>query len=253
MSHFNPPNLGKQPGVVSLCRALSKLGYCSRSAAEELIKSGHVKVNGRVETNPATRINLGSARLEAHNVPIGVERKIYLMLNKPRGLVTTTSDEQGRNTVYSCVKDHGLPWLPPVGRLDKASEGLLLFTNDSAWASGLLDPAGHISRTYHVQIRPPVNDSLIEKLSRGIDADGEILTASRISVLRSGEKTSWLEIVLHEGKNRHIRRMLETCGVEVERLIRIAIGDLKLGNLRKGDFRFLDLNEIHRLTSRRPK
>src|SRR5437016_5686526 len=108
MSHLNLRNLGKEPAVVSLCRALSKLGYCSRSAAEDLIKSGHVKVNGRVELNPATRVNLGSARLEAHNVPIGVERKIYLMLNKPRGLVTTTSDEQGRDTVYSCFKDHGL-------------------------------------------------------------------------------------------------------------------------------------------------
>jgi pseudouridine synthase len=128
------------------------------------------------------------------------------MLNKPRGLVTTTSDEKGRDTVFSCFEGHALPHLSPVGRLDKASEGLLLFTNDNAWANAITDPATHVPKTYHVQVSALADDSLLAKLRRSVEDEGERLKLQTVSLLRQGEKNSWLEITLDEGRNRHIRR-----------------------------------------------
>ena len=133
------------------------------------------------------------------------------MLNKPRGVVTTASDEKGRATVYSLL-DETLPWVGPVGRLDKASEGLLLLTNDSEWAARISDPGSHLDKIYHVQVGALAGEALAAKLSQGVFAGGELLRAKRARVLRSGEKNTWLEIVLDEGKNRQIRRMLNTLG-----------------------------------------
>lgn len=164
------------------------------------------------------------------------------MLNKPRGLLTTASDEKGRPTIYSLL-DRSQSWLAPVGRLDKASEGLLLLTNDSEWGQRILDPATHLDKTYHVQVNVVADSALLLKLRRGVQQGGERLDAKRVQVIRAGAKNSWLEIVLDEGKNRQIRRMLEACGVEVARLIRIAIGPLQLGNLAKGQTRALTAQE----------
>jgi 23S rRNA pseudouridine2605 synthase len=166
------------------------------------------------------------------------------MLNKPRGLVTTASDERGRETVYQCLAGAGLPFLGPVGRLDQASEGLLLFTNDTAWAARLTSPAGGVEKTYQVQIDVRVEDDWVGRLVEGIEEGGDRLRARRARVLRRGSKTSWLEVVLDEGRNRQLRRMLEGLGVEVLRLVRVAIGRLELGDLPKGSWRHLTRAEV---------
>ncbi len=230
----------RRPGAeVSLARALSKLGFCSRSQARHLIVGGRVRVNGEVESSLASWVDLVNDQIEVDDRPVLAKRKVYIMLNKPRGLVTTTTDEKGRPTVYSCLTDASLPWLFPVGRLDKASEGLLLFTNDTRWADRVLDPGHHLERRYHVQVDQLLDAHALDAMMVGVENAGDRLTARRVGVLRHGSRTCWLEMVLDEGKNRHIRRMLSTIGVQVKRLVRVAIGPLELGDLRKGDFRHL--------------
>ena len=229
---------------VGLARALSKLGYCSRQQAVELIRQGKVRLNGSTPKNPETPVRLGTDRIEVQGQSLESAEKTYLMLNKPRGIVTTASDEKGRDTVYSLLPS-GLTWLAPVGRLDKASEGLLLFTNDSAWNARITDPATHLDKTYHVQIAAVADASLIENLERGVETErNEVLRCKRATLLRSGEKNSWLELILDEGKNRHIRRMLDAFGIEVRRLIRVSIGPLQLGDLPKGAHRPLTSAEL---------
>jgi len=218
---------------------LSKLGYCSRSDAFDLIRLGHVRLNGGVCRNPEAPVREQQDRIEVDGVAPVDRAKIYLMLNKPRGVVTTASDEKGRETVYAYL-DKALPWVAPVGRLDKASEGLLLFTNDSEWAARLVDPESHLDKIYHVQIGAIADDRLIESFTKGVNAgSGQALRAKRAQILRGGKKNTWLEIVLDEGKNRHIRRMLAPLGIEVRRLIRVAIGPLQLGELSKSASRML--------------
>ncbi len=232
-----------------LARVLSKLGHCSRSQAALLVREGRVKLNGRVRRDPETPVRLGTDSIEIDDAPVRAAERLYVMLNKPRGLVTTATDELGRDTVYSCFKDAALPHLPAVGRLDKASEGLLLFTNDNAWANAITDPATHLDKTYHVQIAALADDALIDRLVKGITDEGVLLKVKRATVLRHGEKNSWLEIVLDEGRNRHIRRLLEALEIEVLRLVRISIGPLKLGDLTKGQWRRLTAGEIGALRS----
>jgi len=165
------------------------------------------------------------------------------MLNKPRGIVTTACDEKGRDTVYSLLSKD-LQWLAPVGRLDKASEGLLLFTNDSEWAARITDPATHLDKTYHVQLSVVAGQPLIDSLLQGIATPkDETLRAKRVKLLRAGEKNSWVELVLDEGKNRQIRRMFDALGIKVLRLIRVAIGTLQLGALPKSEYRSLHPDE----------
>jgi 23S rRNA pseudouridine2605 synthase len=226
-----------------LARALSKLGYCSRSAAAELIAAGRVRLNGSLTRNPEAPVRLGVDGIEVDGIRVGGSEKVYWMLNKPRGVVTTADDERGRETVYSGLPDE-LPWMGPVGRLDKASEGLLLLTNDSEWAARITAPASHLEKTYHVQIAAVADEVLLQGLRKGVQtADGELLRAKKARVIRGGEKNTWIEIALDEGKNRQIRRMLEVCGVEVLRLIRVAIGPLELGSLGKGAARELSRQE----------
>ncbi|HUR47080.1 MAG TPA: pseudouridine synthase [Candidatus Saccharimonadales bacterium] len=234
-----------QPGGgagTGLARVLSKLGYCSRSQAWDLIQAGRVAVNGAVIRDAEHRTNLGRDKIQVDGVEVRDKAKVYLMLNKPRGLVTTASDEQGRGTVYECLgtKD----FISPVGRLDKASEGLLLFTNDTAWAARITDPASHLDKTYHVQVNSVVNEALTRDMVAGIQTDEGLLKAKAVRVLRHGEKNSWLEVVLDEGKNRQIRRLVEGLGIEVLRLVRISIGPLSLGNLAKGQKRPLTQEEV---------
>jgi len=198
-----------------------------------------VRLNGATPRNPETPVRLGVDRIEVAGRPIRAAEKVYVMLNKPRGIVTSAADEKGRDTVYSLLPK-GRDWLAPVGRLDKGSEGLLLMTNDPEWAARITDPATHLEKSYHVQIAAKADERLMEALERGVETQkGEVLHAKRVSLLRAGEKNSWLEMILDEGKNRHIRRMLEAHGVEVLRLVRVAIGPLQLGDLPKGAFRAL--------------
>jgi 23S rRNA pseudouridine2605 synthase len=231
---------------IGLARALSKLGYCSRSQAGELIRVGRVQLNGSVRRDPETRTRLERDRITVDGHAIDSQAKIYLIMNKPRGVVTTASDEKGRETVYGVMQRAGksLPWVAPVGRLDKASEGLLLLTNDSEWGARITAPETHLEKTYHVQIGKVVDESFTQAMMNGIkSAEGDFLRAAQARLLRVGEKNCWLEVVLDEGKNRQIRRMLEALGVEVLRLMRVAIGPLQLGKLAKGDFRPLSAEE----------
>lgn len=231
-----------------LARALSKLGFCSRSRAAELIRMGKVSVNRAVRKNPEFPVVLGKDILVMDDESINAAKHVYLMLNKPRGLVTTASDEQGRDTVFTCFEGAKLPHLSPVGRLDKASEGLLLFTNDNVWADHITNPATGLDKTYHVQIEGPVDETQLARLRRGIhDEEVGPLVAKAVKILRTGEKNTWLEFTLDEGRNRHIRRLLEALEIEVLRLIRVKIGPLELGNLAKGKWRELSKNEVARL------
>ena len=228
---------------VGLARALSKLGYCSRSQAAELIRAGQVRLNGATRRDPETPVRLEQDLIEVNRHIVGPEAKLYLMLNKPRGAVTTASDEKGRDTVYAYLGEK-LPWVAPVGRLDKASEGLLLLTNDSEWAARISDPETHLDKTYHVQVGAVADERLLAALTNGVRTrDGELLRAKRAYVVRTGECNTWLEIVLDEGKNRQIRRMLEQSGIKVLRLVRVAVGPLALGELAKGKYRALAAEE----------
>jgi 23S rRNA pseudouridine2605 synthase len=231
---------------IGLARALSKLGYCSRAQAAELIRAGRVRLNGRVRRDPETPVRLGRDHIAVDDAAIAPQPKFYLMMNKPRGLVTTASDERGRETVYAALEKSGeaLPWVAPVGRLDKASEGLLLLTNDSEWGARIAAPDTHLEKIYHVQVASVSGEKLATALASGVRTnDGDFLRASRARLLRSGEKNCWLEIILDEGKNRQIRRMLAALGVEVLRLVRVAIGPLQLGKLAKGACRRLNAEE----------
>jgi 23S rRNA pseudouridine2605 synthase len=227
-----------------LARALSKLGYCSRSDAAELIHAGRVRVNGAVRRNPESPVWLGRDRIEVDARAVHAAPKVYWMMNKPRGAVTTACDERSRGTVYSYLPNH-LPWLAPVGRLDKASEGLLLFTNDSEWAARITAPSTHLDKTYHVQIDARADETLLSRLRSGVRVQNdELLRAKGVQALRCGEKNSWLVVVLDEGKNRQIRRMCEALGIEVLRLVRVAVGPLQLGNLPNGQSRELTPAEV---------
>lgn len=238
------PEGGKR---VTVARALSKLGFCSRTQAEALVLAGRVTVDGRKTTQLETWVDLATSKIAVDGKPIAAETFVYYMLNKPRGLVTTRHDPQGRPTVYDCLKHLDHAHLSPVGRLDKASEGLLLFTNDTEFAQALLDPETHVPKTYHVQIDRLVAPEKLAAFKNGVEHDGDMLQARRANILREGDRNAWLEIELDEGKNRQIRRMLETLDIEVLRLVRVAIGELPLGELPKGEIRPLTDDEVQML------
>jgi len=229
---------------------LSKLGHYSRSRAGELIRAGRVSLNGKIRHDPETPVSGKSNQIAVDGTVVEQQEKIYLMLNKPRGVLTTASDENGRETVYALLgtgknaAEARPPWLAPVGRLDKASEGLLLLTNDSEWGARIAAPETHLDKTYHVQVATVTDEEFIQTLVRGVKPrDGQVLRAKQARRLRAGDKNCWLEIILDEGKNRQIRRMMEEMGVEVLRLVRVAIGPLQLGGLAKGEHRILTADE----------
>jgi 23S rRNA pseudouridine2605 synthase len=230
-----------------VARMISKLGWGSRTQAAEWVREGRVRVNGRVVHNAELPVRRGIDRIEIDGQEPVPARRIALMLNKPGGLVTTVKDERGRATVYSCFADAALPWLAPIGRLDKASEGLLLFSNDPAWAARITDPSTGPPKTYHVQIDRLPDAALLAALERGALSNGERLKARSARCLRRGDKHAWLEIVLDEGRNRQIRRLLDALDVSVLRLVRVAIGSLTLGTLAKGRWRMLTQKEMDSL------
>lgn len=242
----NPTGSGSKSAAPrhGLARVLSKQGLCSRSEAGRWIAAGRVRVDGVVVRDPEFPIVQGRHRIDVDGDAITASDRIWLMLNKPRGLVTTVSDEQGRDTVYRCLDGAGLPWLAPVGRLDKASEGLLLFSNDPVWAARITDPDTGPDKTYHVQIDRLPDAALLGQLMAGIVTEDGPMAAKSAKVLRQGEKNAWLEIVLDEGRNRQIRRLLAAFDIEVLRLVRVAIGGLELGHLAKGQWRKLRDAEV---------
>jgi 23S rRNA pseudouridine2605 synthase len=244
-----------------LARVLSKRGLCSRTQAAAWIREGRVRVGGRIVRDPEFPTSLDREDIAITNanavateaVPMA---PVYLMLNKPRGLVVSARDERDRDTVYRCfdgaiIDGVPLPWIAPVGRLDKASEGLLLFSNDSVWAARIADPATGPTKTYHVQIDRIPDDALLDALLAGIEVEIDSrrvrLAAASARLLRQGEKHAWIEIVLDEGRNRQIRRLLAAFEIAVLRLVRVAIGSLALGDLPKGQWRRLDGDALRAL------
>jgi 23S rRNA pseudouridine2605 synthase len=201
-------------------------------------------VNGTVRRDAELRVDPDLDSIEVDGARVGAEERVYLALNKPRGLVTTASDERGRGTVFGLLDDPDLPFLAPVGRLDRASEGLLLFTNDTRWAARITEPATHLDKTYHVQVDRVADDELLRRVTEGVAAGDDFLAAKRAGLLRAGSRNSWLEVVLDEGRNRHIRRLLEALGVGVLRLVRVSIGPLALGELPRGAYRRLTQEEV---------
>ncbi|HEU0152802.1 MAG TPA: pseudouridine synthase [Arenimonas sp.] len=227
-----------------IARVLSKAGLCSRTQAAEWVRAGRVAVNGRRVTDPEHPVRQGLDQVAVDGRALGAAARVYVALNKPRGLVTTARDERDRGTVYDCLAGSGLPWLAPVGRLDQASEGLLLLSNDPAWAAAITDPVQGLDKTYHVQVDAIPGPDLLAALVAGVVDAGEPLSAKSAALLRSGTRNAWLEIVLDEGRNRQIRRLLAAHGLGVLRLVRVAIGGVALGELPKGAWRELTAGEV---------
>jgi len=240
-----------RPKHYGIARVISKRGYCSRSEAEKAVRDGRVTLNGHFVMNPETRI-LMDADITLDGELINEEKKIYLALYKPRGIITTASDEKGRKTVMDLVAPLGLPHIAPVGRLDAASEGLLLLTNDTAFADRVLSPEHHWEKEYHVQVEGIPTKEDLQVMEDGMlvpprvfGDKSEQMRVESATFLKESEKTSWLKIVLMEGKNREIRRMLAELGFEVLRLIRVRVGKVELGNLKSGETQQLTLDDIH--------
>jgi 23S rRNA pseudouridine2605 synthase len=224
-----------------LARILSKRGLASRTQASALIQAGSVRVDGRLIRDPEHPTRLEADIRIDNQVATAVE-KCYLAYNKPRGLIVSQRDEHSRRTIFEQLPQHIK--LSAVGRLDQASEGLLLVSNDTVWAARITEPDFAVLKTYHVQINRHLSEVELANMRSGIEVQGDWLRAHAVSVLRAGEKTCWLAITLDEGKNRHIRRMLDALDCEVLRLLRVQIGSLLLGELAKGQWRNLSEAEV---------
>jgi 23S rRNA pseudouridine2605 synthase len=243
----SPRQAPRQAPRHGVARVISKLGLGSRTQAAQWVRDGRVRVNQQVVRDAEFPVRQGVDHIEIEGRQSSAAPRIALMLNKPRGLVTTARDERGRPTVYDCFAGSDLPWVAPVGRLDKASEGLLLFSNDPVWGARITDPGSGPARTYHVQIDRLPSQQLLRQLEHGVIVDAEPLGARSVRCLRSGGRNAWLEIVLEEGRNRHIRRLLASFDIGVLRLVRVAVGALVLGELPKGQWRMLTAQEIDAL------
>jgi 23S rRNA pseudouridine2605 synthase len=230
-------------GQVPLERALSKLGKMSRSQTRSYIEAGLLSVNGHVIKDPAFLVIPEKVRITINGKPVAGAIACTIMLYKPRGIVTTRSDEKGRKTIYDLLPAH-LQHLHPVGRLDMASCGLLLMTTDTQLSNFLTDPGNQIPRIYSVSVAGLITDDDIKHLSQGIQDKGQLLKASSIALRKASNKESHLSVELTEGKNREIRRMFEALRHEVTALKRIAFGKLKLGTLEPGKFREVNPKEI---------
>ena len=236
----------RRPGQVSLERALSKRGIASRTVANQWIREG--KVNGVIRLDPGFPTNPDTAKIEVDGVTQRRTEFKAILLHKPRGVVTTRSDEKGRPTVFSVLpaelqKVH----LVSVGRLDFATTGLLILTNDTRLAAWLTDPENAIQRVYIVSVRGAVSDESIQRMKDGIQDQGEILKADQVELLKKSERESRLKVTLTEGKNREIRRLFLSQGHEVTQLKRISFGELELDSLPIGQIRDIPLDEIKAL------
>jgi 23S rRNA pseudouridine2605 synthase len=229
---------------VSLSRALSKLGFCSRSLSEKMILAGRVSVNGKPCLNPSYRCSLASEKISVDNKKIFKETFKYIILNKPVDVVTTRSDEKGRKTVYDLLGDIG-QWVFPVGRLDKDTSGLLLMTNDTQLGNLLTSPETKIPKCYNVTIDKSILPEDVGKLQSGIVIGDEKFLPAIINRIREYQ----IEVIIVEGKNRQIRRMFQSLGYKVISLSRTKIGRLTLKNLKPGEWKYLTQEEVNLLRS----
>ncbi|NLM11861.1 MAG: rRNA pseudouridine synthase [Clostridiaceae bacterium] len=231
---------------IRLQKYLAQCGIASRRKAEEYIRNGRVRVNGQVVTQMGVKVS-PKARVEVDGKPVKPEKKkVYILLHKPKGYVTTVSDPEGRQTVLDLVQEVK-ERVYPVGRLDYDSSGLLLLTNDGDFANLLMHPKHEILKVYIVTVKGKPSEKAIEKLRNGIRIDNYITAPAFVKVLNIYENKTKLEITIHEGRNRQIRKMCEKIGHPVIRLKRVAFGKLELGSLKPGEWRFLTEKEVKQL------
>ncbi|MBI5475804.1 MAG: rRNA pseudouridine synthase [Ignavibacteriales bacterium] len=232
---------------VSLARVLSKLGYSSRSQAEEMILQGKVSVNDVIINNPAYRCEISIDKISVDGRNLQKKSFIYIIMNKPLDVITTRSDEKKRKTVYDIIGKID-SWIFPVGRLDKDTTGLILLTNDNGLGERLTNPISKIPKTYYVKVDKPISENDINALENGIMIGEEMFLPSKVKVINKYE----IELTIIEGKNRQVRRMLEALGYEIISLSRTAIGKLTLPRLKTGEWRYLTKKEIELIKSKIP-
>lgn len=231
---------------IRLQKYLSMCAVASRRKAEELIAQGKVKVNGKVaQIGDKISPKHDTVTVSGRKI-VGSRKHYYIMLHKPRGYITTMDDEMGRKCVAELVRDVGAR-VYPVGRLDKDSEGLLLMTNDGEFANHMTHPSKHIPKTYRVTVRPDVTEDMLTAFATGMEIDGRVTAPADAHIIEKQDNRVVLEIVLYEGRNRQIRKMCESLGLEVARLKRTSMGSLKLGMLPSGKWRELKEDEVHKL------
>jgi 23S rRNA pseudouridine2605 synthase len=233
----------------TLDRVLSRAGAMSRKQAEEAIRGGRVRVNGLRVTDPAAWVDLSQDRVALDGVPLRPAEKLYLALHKPAGYVTTRSDERGRATVYELVGDVEA-WVAPVGRLDRDTSGLLLFTNDSDWADRIASPGSELAKAYECLARGELGEDVLARLRDGIELGDGRTRPARVELLERGSGRTLLEIAITEGRNRQVRRMIEAVGSRVVALRRTAIGPIRLGDLPEGRHRPLTSRELRATRAR---
>ena len=243
------PTRNQPAGTVPLVRALSKLGLASRTQTESWIAAGRLSVNGRIIKDPKFAVvpERDSFALDGKTLAAPTER-ICIALHKPRGYVTTRSDEKGRKTIFDLLPPE-FHTLHAVGRLDMQTSGLLLLTNDTKLSSYLTEPRNAVPREYVVSVDGKVGDDTLQRMLAGVQDEGELLKASAISVRKLSGRESHLLITLHEGKNRELRRLCKAVGHEVNKLKRIAFGAVQLGELESGKWRELTATEMATLAS----
>ena len=257
MAFRSSNNKPQKQGAHGVARVISKRGYCSRSQAEKLVKEGRVTLRGKIVFDIDTP-TYENDEILVDGVPVTASSFVYFAMNKPRGIVTTANDEKGRKTVMDLFREQfskmypgkPMPHISPVGRLDAASEGLLLFTNDTQWADSLLaprDPSRH-KKIYRVQVSGKPTGEELAQMEKGFNVaprvfgeKEEFMHAERVTLLSEGEKNCWLEFTLTEGKNREIRRMLAHLGYEVMRLMRIQFDKFTLDDLKPGEIRVIQI------------
>ncbi len=231
---------------IRLQKYLAECGIASRRKSEELIAAGKVKVNG-VTASIGDKVNPKHDKVTVSGKKaVGVKKSVYIMLNKPRGFITTMSDEHDRKCVAELVKGINTR-VYPVGRLDRESEGLLIMTNDGEFANALTHPSKHVSKTYRVTIRPEITKEQATAFRNGIEIDGRMTAPADLRILEAQENRTVVEVTIYEGRNRQIRKMFEALGIEVARLKRTKVGNLKLGMLKQGDYRDLTPDEVNSL------
>jgi len=240
----------KSKVTLTLERVLSHYGLASRTAAREAIRAGRLKVNGRVIRDPECWIRLGQDTIQLDGQRLKPTRKIYLLFYKPKGVITSHGDPGGRKTVYDCLDGLGC-WVAPVGRLDKDTSGLLLLTNDTEFADFVASPVSGVPKTYLAKLNGLVSDEIIARLNAGVEMKrGDWAKPASVRRVEDRGKYTWLDVVLTEGKNREVRRMLEAVGFKVLKLVRTRLGPLTLEGLEVGKWRELGSSEVAALRRR---
>lgn len=237
------PAPGKPLATKTLERVISKAGLGSRTQARSWIHEKRVEVNGKVVENPDQWIDFKRDRITVDGRPLQPETKVYILLYKPKGFVTTAKDPDGRPTVYDLVK-HVKGWISPVGRLDLETTGLLILTNDTQFAERMTNPDHKVPKTYQLKVRGMVPDEQLEQLRKGVELSDGPTRPARVSRLRTSEKYSFLEMTITEGRNRQVRRMIEAIGTKVMKLTRVAIGPIRIGDLQVGKYRHMTPEEV---------